>query len=118
MIINFYAHCFNDKLAHKAIVSIAANAGELPRYSDATVKGLKESMAKYGVDIAVVQNIATKPSSQHTVNDFAAEINGKDGIIAFGSVHPFAPDWEEELDRIVSLGLRGIKFHPHFQRFD
>ncbi len=40
-----------------------------------------------------------------------------DGIISCGTVHPAADDALDELGRIQSLGLHGIKFHPDYQDF-
>jgi len=55
------------------------------------------------------------------VNDdtarFVREQGGK--FIGFMTLHPFAPDALEELERARSdLGLRGIKFGPNYQHFD
>lgn len=36
-------------------------------------------------------------------------------FIVFGSVHPYRPNMEDELDRQVALGARGIKVHPAVQ---
>ncbi len=85
-------------------------------HTDGTVEGLRRLMRENGVDKSVVLNIATNAHQMHAVNDFAASINGDD-IVAFGSVHPDAPDALDELDRIVSLGLKGVKFHPDYQGF-
>lgn len=70
-----------------------------------------------GVDKGVFLSIATKPSQQKSINDFCASI-ASDTVIPFGSVHPDAPDWESEMERIVALGLKGIKLHPDYQDFD
>ena len=53
-----------------------------------------------GVAISVVQSIATNPGQQTKVNNFAIEMNRDERIVAFGSVHPDAPDVLEELERI------------------
>jgi predicted TIM-barrel fold metal-dependent hydrolase len=37
--------------------------------------------------------------------------------VAFGSVHPDAPDALEELERIHNAGLKGVKLHPEYQQF-
>ncbi|UKI38184.1 MAG: hypothetical protein L6V93_09505 [Clostridiales bacterium] len=39
-------------------------------------------------------------------------------VIGFGSVHPDYPEKEKEIERIISLGLKGIKLHPDFQKFN
>lgn len=36
-------------------------------------------------------------------------------FVVFGSVHPYRPNMETELDRQVSMGARGIKVHPAVQ---
>ena len=116
MLIDFHTHCFPEKIAGKAIATLSNAAGGFINYSDGTADGLKKSMADGGVDKSVVLNISTNEHQQKSVNDFAAAINSEN-IIAFGSVYPFAKDVFEELERIKALGLKGVKFHPDYQRF-
>ena len=116
MTVDFHTHCFPDKLAIKAIPKLSYDAGGLEPYTDGTAEGLKESMKREDVDISVVMHIATNPHQQTAVNDFAASIHS-DCLISFGSVHPDAEDALEELERIQSLGLKGVKLHPEYQHF-
>lgn len=116
MIIDFHTHAFPDDIHEKAIETLSANSGNMKPYTDGSVGSLLEKMDSYGVDKAVVLNIATNVRQMQKVNDFAAYING-DRIISFGSVHPDAPDAIEELYRIKELGLTGIKLHPDYQDF-
>ena len=116
MLIDFHTHVFPDKLAPRALQSLSYVAGGIAPYTDGTVNGLLAAMEKEGVDKSVVLNIATNPHQMHAVNDFAASIRSEK-LIAFGSFHPDAPDALEELDRIKSLGLKGVKFHPDYQKF-
>jgi uncharacterized protein len=116
MIIDFHTHCFPERIAASALDKIGRQAGALRSSTDGTPQGTRNQMAQCGVDMAVALNIAISPAQQRAVNDFAAQINGG-GIFAFGSVHPFAPDALEELERIRSLGLKGVKLHPHSQKF-
>ena len=116
MIIDFHTHCFPSKIADRAISTLSANSGGLIPQTDGTVESLKNHMKDCGVDISCVMNIATNPHQMKSVNNFAKEIDGGN-IVSFGSVHPDAPDWEEELERIKSMGLRGVKFHPDYQGF-
>ncbi len=117
MLIDFHTHCFPDPLAPKAIPRLSYAAGGLFPNTDGTLGGLRASMKKNGVDISVVMNIATNAEQMKKVNDFAASINNGHDIFAFGSVFPFSPDAFDELERISSLGLRGIKLHPEYQGF-
>ncbi len=117
MLIDFHTHAFPDKIAARAIASLSHASGGLLAYTDGTLNGLKRSMAEGGVDISVMLSIATNAHQQKAVNDFAAAVNGKDGIVAFGSVFPESEDAVQELERIKELGLKGIKFHPEYQHF-
>ncbi len=117
MVIDFHTHCFPDALAERAIARLSRGGGGLKPYTDGTLAGLRARMAADGVDIAVVLSIATNATQQKKVNDFAAALDREEGLIAFGSVYPDAPDALEELERIAALGLRGVKLHPDFQGF-
>ncbi len=116
MIIDFHTHCFPDKLAHRAIPMLSEKCGGLIPQTDGTLSDLKKHMLDAGVSVSCVMNIATNPKQMQSVNNFANEINS-DTIIAFGSIHPDAPDWEAELERISDMGLLGIKLHPDYQCF-
>lgn len=115
MVIDFHTHAFDECIAHHAMNTLSATCGLLPK-TDGTTDGLLRHATVNGVDICVVLNIATKPSSQRVVNDFALSLC-QERLIGFGSVHPFADDALDELDRIAALGLRGIKLHPDYQDF-
>lgn len=117
MLIDFHTHCFPDKIADKAIAKLSDASGGLEPHTDGTVNGLHESMAREGVDLSVVLNIATNAHQQGSVNDFAAAVNEEHGLIAFGSVFPQSPDAFEQLERIKERGLKGVKLHPDYQGF-
>jgi len=84
--------------------------------TDGTVEGLLAVMAECAVDRSVLLPIATKPSQQEGINNWAASINSE-SLICFGTVHPDSPDALSELGRIKALGLKGIKLHPDYQGF-
>lgn len=116
LILDFHTHAFPEKIAGKAMSVLSKNSGNVEPLTDGTAAGLLAHMDSRGVEKAVVLGIATNPRQQKNVNDFAASICS-DRLIAFGSVHPDAPDALEELHRIHALGLRGVKFHPEYQDF-
>ena len=117
MLIDFHTHAFPEKIAGRAIGSLAHAAGGLRPQTAGTAESLKAEMERDGVDIAVIQSIATNPHQQAKVNDFAMELNKDESLFAFGSVHPDATDALEELERIAAGGLKGVKFHPEYQGF-
>lgn len=116
MFIDFHTHAFADSIAQKAMSNLSATSGLKP-YTNGTVRSLKEKMKSRGIDSAVILPIATKPSQHEVINRWAAELNGKDGLYAFGSVFPGSPDAVEYLDEIKAKGLHGIKLHPDYQDF-
>ena len=117
MLIDFHTHAFPEKIAKAAVGKLAHASGGMAPQTDGTLQSLREEMAKDGVDLAVVLSIATNPRQQAKVNDYAMAMDREAGIVAFGSVHPDAPDALEELERIAQAGLKGVKFHPEYQGF-
>lgn len=117
MIIDFHTHTFPEKIAQRAITGMQANS-HAAAFSAGTAAALQASMADAGISHSVVLPVATNPNKLTSMNDAAISINGKDGIIHFGAVHPLAENWETELARLVSSGIKGIKIHPFYQGVD
>lgn len=115
MLIDMHIHIFPDKLAPKALANLSQIC-KSPYFADGTAAGTEKQLREWGVTGAAAMNIATKPSQQAAVNNFAASVNG-DFFHCFGTVHPDAPDALEELARIKELGLYGVKLHPDYQGF-
>lgn len=114
MIIDFHTHVFPEKIAASTIAKMEKQ-GDVTARLDGTLNALKNSMKKAGVDYSVVLPVATRPEQFQTINRYAHEIDGKDGIISFGGIHPNTLHYKEELEQIKALGLRGIKLHPDYQ---
>lgn len=112
---DFHVHAFNEKIAARALQALCANSGLTP-LTDGTLMHTKKRLDEWGIDRAVILSIATKPTQQRLITDWAVKIKS-DRILPFGSVHPDADDALEELGRIKDGGLYGIKFHPDYQGF-
>ncbi len=117
MIIDIHTHIFPDALAAKALAVLEENCNyEYKPVTDMTATSLLERMEEWGIDVSVVQPVITKPSQFLKTNNWAQKINGEK-IISFGGIYPHGENWKEELDYLVSLGLKGIKFHSEYQNF-
>lgn len=115
MVVDFHTHCYKPLLAKKATSLIEPGSPYGPYY-DGTADGLIGSMDKANIDYSVVQNIANTPMSVRAVNDYAIELLGYKQLIPFGSVHPDYDDIEGEIKRLKEHGIKGLKFHPYYQR--
>jgi len=114
MIIDFHTHTFPDKIAAAAVAKLEQTAHAIS-HSDGTRGGLLGSMQAAGIDRAVVLPVATNPLKCASMNDTSHALNGQDGLTYFAAIHPDAPNWQEELARVKSLGFKGVKIHPVYQ---
>ncbi len=119
MVIDLHTHVFPDKIAASALKVLKGNLkndGKDDRnFTDGTKNSLISSMKKNGIDRSVVLPVVTSPGQFESINKFAAEINGKDGLISFGGIHPDNENPEEKLEIIKASGLKGIKLQPDYQ---
>lgn len=117
MIIDFHTHVFPDNLADRAISSLLSNIdGEYTPVHNGTVSGLLKNMDDSNIDISVVLPVITKPSQVKNTNEWIKSISS-DRIIGFGGIYPNADDYKKDIDFIVNLGLKGLKFHAEYQDF-
>jgi len=117
MIIDFHTHCFPDTLAPKALNSLKDHALQSYRFpcTDGTLSGTESHIKMQGVDNAVVCNIATNVRQQTNVNSFAINIaKTSKRLYSLGSLHPDSDNKQEEMQRLKSAGIRGIKIHPDY----
>ena len=115
MVVDIHTHCFADSLAKRAINSLSER-GDLIPFCDGTISGLKNSMHNSGVNISVLQTIATKPEQTPTINRWAVDVQDSD-IMSFGTIHPAYPKWKDEIKFLIDSGVKGIKMHPDYQNF-
>lgn len=117
MIIDIHCHIFPDRIALKTIPEISQKC-DVPNWLLGTEDDLIRSMEENGVGYSVLQPVATNPLKQQSVNDYAYEVVCRHpNVLSFGSVHPDAPDWRQEIRRIRQLGFIGLKIHNDYQKF-
>jgi len=114
-VVDFHTHVFPEKVAARAI-GVLRDTYRVSPVGEATIAGLTGVMDEAGVDAAVVAPVATRPDQVPSINDWAAN-SQSDRIICFGALHPGLADPVGEVNRMVRLGLKGVKLQPNFQEF-
>ena len=79
-----------------------------------TLPNLMRDMEDLGVRRGVLLPIDFPFLSENS-ETWLALTQGKEPIVCFGSVHPFKPNMEAHLDKLVAMGARGLKYHPAVQ---
>ena len=117
-IIDAHCHVYPDKIASRAVEAIG-QFYDLPMYYDGKYSTLIEKGGKNGVEHFIVFSVATTPQQVHSINNYIADtVRQSDGLMTgLGALHPDSENIEEEIAEIVELGLKGVKMHPDFQKF-
>ena len=118
-IIDIHTHIYPDEIALKATNSVREfyQIG-MDGKMDGTVSMLLEQGAKAGISQYVVLPVAIRPDRVQGINDFLLEQTKlHENFIGFGTVHAKMDGIADEAERIMEMGLRGIKMHPDSQRF-
>lgn len=115
--IDFHTHIYPDKIAEKATRSVC-NFYQLESDLNATAETLLNIGRESGIDKFVLLPVALKPDSVYHINDFISKKASEHSeFIGFGTLHAGMENPLEEIERIKSLGLHGIKIHPDTQQF-
>jgi len=115
-IVDIHAHAFDEKIAIKATENLHEYYGIKPA-ADGRLIHLIESSKENDIDKLVVCATATKPTQVEMINDYVSGLI-EEHIIGFGTLHPDFDDIDAEIERMIVLGLSGIKLHPIFQGFE
>jgi len=102
-------------LAPRAIAALRENSN-VSNFLDGTIADLRRSMRRYEVTRSVLLPIATKPEQVIPINSSCTGLMAPE-TIPFGTLHPNFPNPGDEVERLVSLGIKGIKLHPEYQDF-
>lgn len=117
MIIDFHAHIYPGKIAEKAS-KVIGEFYDMPMCYNGSVQRLLESGSEIDVTKYIVHSTATKPEQVESINNFIIEETRLHSeFIGFGTIHPDYQNFESELERIKKAGLKGIKLHADFQKF-
>ncbi|MBQ9005133.1 MAG: amidohydrolase family protein, partial [Atopobiaceae bacterium] len=65
---------------------------------------------------SIICSVAVKPANVNSINDFIAKTCAEDDtLVGLAAMHQDFEDVGTELDRAMSMGLRGVKLHPDTQ---
>ena len=117
-IIDAHTHVFPDKIAARVSENIGAFYG-LDWFSEASASALLRAGEEIGTCHYLVCSTATVVGQVEHINDFIGTMAREHPeFTALIALHPDYENYEEELDRGIEMGLRGVKLHPDFQRFN
>ena len=131
MRIDFHTHAFADKIADKAVEQLIAYY-ELPTTFGGRLPDLLQQAVAARLDALVLLVAATRPEQVKPANDWILQLArtpptalrdafglpSMPEIVPFGTLHPDDVHWPEEIARLRTAGIRGIKLHPEFQGID
>ena len=116
-VFDMHVHVFPERIAAKAVTNLG-NYYNVTMHGKGTWDDLQDSLKEAKViKKCLIHATATTAHQVRDVNDYISKFQSED-IYCFGSMHPDYEDIEGEIDRMISLGIRGIKLHTDFQRFN
>ncbi|MGA7722534.1 MAG: amidohydrolase family protein [Ignavibacteriaceae bacterium] len=129
MLIDCHTHAFADKIADKARNYIIEYYGLKTNFG-ARFCDLMDYALEASLDALVLLTAATKPEQVHTINNWilktlpALKKNIEKSsllvpeVIPFGAYHTGDSGWLQEIARLRTAKIKGIKLHPEFQGID
>lgn len=115
-IVDMHAHVYPDKIADKATQSVGQFYNIPMQALLGSVGNLRKMRDTTPITHTVICSVAVKPQTVCSINDFIATTCEKDAtFVGLAAMHQDFEDPAAELDRAISLGLRGVKLHPDTQ---
>lgn len=117
-VIDMHTHVYPDAIALKAAQSIRSYY-HLGENMDGTVDTLLQRGTAAGVTNYLILPVAVKPEHVRHINRFTLDqMQEHPCFVGFGTIHLDMENLMEEVERIPTMGLRGIKIHPDCQHFN
>ena len=106
-IIDIHTHIYPDDIAQKATESVK----KFYEIGKAGIIGTESNLLEYGrkagIDQFVILPVAIRPD----------RVQANKSFIPFGTVHAAMDGINDEVERLLASGTKGIKLHPDSQRF-
>lgn len=119
-IIDAHCHIYPQKIAAKAVTAIG-NFYNIAMGEDGTSASLVAEGEKIGVEKYVVHSTATTVHQVRSINEYIySEMTAHPEFIGFMTLHNDMETEaiEAEVELAISRGMKGVKLHPDFQKFN
>ena len=116
-IFDAHVHVFPEKIAEKATLATGDYYG-VKMYSTGNIENIKKELKKGIITKCLIHSTATRADQVSHINDYIARlVSENEEFVGFGTMHADYEDIKGEVERIIKLGLLGIKLHTDFQGF-
>src|SRR5574344_620578 len=117
-VIDCHDHIYNRRIAPRAVKSVGECYDGKMNCSGTAAEHIEISQTS-PIKKFVINAVALNPKPVLKLNDFvASECKKHSEFVGLGTLHPDMENMDDEIDRIISLGLKGIKLHPDTQNFE
>ena len=119
-IIDAHCHIYPAKIAAKAVTAIGNFYG-IGMSEDGTADSLVKEGSAIGVEKYVVHSTATTVHQVRSINDYIyGEMQAHPEFIGFMTLHNEMTEEAiaAEVELAISRGMKGVKLHPDFQKFN
>ena len=119
-VIDAHCHIYPQKIAAKAVTAIGNFYG-IKMSEDGTADSLIRAGEAIGVEKYVVHSTATTVHQVRSINEYIyGEMQAHPEFIGFMTLHNEMTDEaiEEEVELALLRGMKGVKLHPDFQKFN
>jgi predicted TIM-barrel fold metal-dependent hydrolase len=117
LIIDFHTHIYPQSVAAK-ILPAAKRKLKVAVPGMGAPEDLLRMMQEAEVARSILLPLAKGHDDVSTLNDWVLSVSQENAeLTAFGAVHPFMKDLDDELDRLALHGVKGVKMMPLLQEF-
>lgn len=115
-VVDAHVHVYPEKIALRAAESVG-DFYQYPMFKEGSVPAMLAAVEGSPITHHIIYSVATKPSNVESINNFiAAECKKHPNFVGFMAMHQDYPNPEDEIERAIGLGLRGMKLHPDTQK--
>ena len=118
-IINAHVHVYPDAIATKAAMSIGQFYNAPVRHNGTIEELLKENKEN-GVSKCLIHSVATTTHQVQAINKYIKSLmDSHNEFIGFMALHPDMEKQqiEDEVQKAIEQGFKGVKLHPDCQKF-